>query len=63
MSKIEVDGFLSEESEEGRKNFYLKYKDLFDFSKELNRFCMKFMQEQKIDWEDHRKFIHQNSLP
>jgi len=60
MSKIEIDGFLSEETEEGKKNFYLNYQDAFDYAKELNRFCMKFMQEQNIDWKDKHKFIIKN---
>ncbi|MCP4552975.1 MAG: hypothetical protein GY834_13250 [Bacteroidetes bacterium] len=57
MSKIEIDGFLSEESEKGRLNFNQNYQDIFDFSKELNQFCMKFMREQKIDWENKQQLI------
>ena len=57
MSKIEIDGFLSEESENGRKNFHLKYRDVFDFAKDLNRFSMDFMQKQKVDWKDKHKLI------
>ena len=57
MSKIEIDGFLSGEAEKGRNNFYLNYKDIFDFAKDLNKFCMKYMQEQKVEWNDKHKLI------
>lgn len=57
MTKIEIDGFLSEESDKGRENYYLKYQDIFDFAKDLNRFCMQFMQDQKVEWEDKQKYL------
>ena len=57
MSKIEIDGFLSDESEEG-KNIYLhNYKDVFDFANEINRFSMKLMRNLKIDWNDNHNLI------
>lgn len=57
MSKIEIDGFLSEESEDGRKNYREKYKDIFDLTKEINRFSMSFLQKLKIDWKNNHKLI------
>lgn len=57
MTKIETDGFLSEESERGKKQIVEKYKDAFDFAENLNRFCMKFLNSLKIDWEDNFHLI------
>jgi hypothetical protein len=57
MSKIEIDGFLSEESENGRYNYHNNYKDIFDLTKEINRFSMAFLQKLKIDWKNNRKLI------
>lgn len=59
MTKIEIDGFLSEESEIGRKNYHNNYKDIFDLTKEINRFSMAFLQTLKINWENtHKLIIH-----
>ena len=58
MSTIDTDGFLSEECEEGRKNFLTKYYDVFDFAKEINKFSMELLRNQKIDWDNpHKLFI------
>lgn len=57
MSKIEFDGFLSDESEEGKKHFYHKYIDVFEFVKEINRFSMELMQNLKVDLNDNHKLI------
>jgi len=57
VSKIEIDGFLSEESENGRNNYHNNYKDIFDLTKEINRFSMAFLQKLKIDWENNQKLI------
>lgn len=57
MSKIESDGFLSEEAAAGRIHIITKYDDFFAYAKELNRYCMKLMSEMKIDWEDNYKLI------
>lgn len=57
MNNIEVDGFLSEESEKGREKFQHKYQDIFYLAKDLNQFCMKFMEEHNVDWKDKRKLV------
>lgn len=57
MTKIETDGFLSDEAINSKKYFVDKYVDLFDFAVELNRFSMDVMSSQKVDWEDKQKFI------
>jgi len=57
MSSIEIDGFLSEESEKGRKNFLQKYKDVFDFANDINRFSMDCLRKQQIDWENMNKLF------
>ena len=57
VSKIEIDGFLSEESEGGRKNYRENYKDVFDLAKEINKFSMAFLQKLKVDWKNNHKLI------
>ena len=43
MSKIEEEGFLSKESEDGRIYLVEKYEDFFEFGRDLNKFCMKYL--------------------
>lgn len=57
MSKIETDGFLSEESENGKKQIIGKYADAFNISKNINRFCMGFLNKVHIDWKDTYRLI------
>ncbi|MCK5312476.1 MAG: hypothetical protein KAJ62_10215 [Desulfobacteraceae bacterium] len=57
MTKIETDGFLSEEIINSKDYFMDQYADIFDFANNLNRFSMDLMRSQKVDWEDKRKFI------
>lgn len=57
MSKIEEEGFLSEEAEAGKIHIYEKYKDFFGFAKDINKLCMKLLTELKIDSEDNHKLI------
>lgn len=48
MSTIEVDGFLCDEAEEFRPLILSKHKELFELHKDLNRFMMKLLSQQKI---------------
>lgn len=57
MSKIEIDGFLSEEAATARIQIIAKYDDFFEYARELNRYCMEFMAGLKIDWKDNYKLI------
>lgn len=57
MSKIETDGFLSEESENGKSELIAKYVDAFKFARDLNRFCMTFLKKVELDWEDTYRLI------
>jgi len=57
MSKIEEEGFLSNESEDGKSHLIEKYSDFFEFAREMNRLCMKLLSELRIDWEDKHKLI------
>lgn len=57
MSKIEIDGFLAEETTEGKKIIIEAYADFFAFARDLNKYCMKILRARKVDWEDRRKLI------
>lgn len=57
MSQIKIDGFISDESLNGRDYFHQKYKDVFDYAKEINKFNMDLMQNEEIDWKDKHKLI------
>ena len=57
MSKIETDGFLSEEAASAKIQIITKYDDFFSFARELNRYSMGFMAGLKIDWKDNYRLI------
>lgn len=57
MSKIELEGFLSIEAEEGKKYIIEQYKDVFDLAKDLNRFSMTFLRQQRMEEEINHKFV------
>lgn len=57
VSKIETDGFISVEADEGRKHILVAYRDLFALIKEVNRFSMKFLATTTVDGESHYKMI------
>lgn len=57
MTKIETDGFLSEESENGKSQIIEKYEDAFNFAGNLNRFCMTFLNRLNIDWKNNFRLI------
>lgn len=57
MNKIATDGFLSEESENGKNQIFEKYIDAFKLSIDLNRFCVEFLNSLKIDWKDKYRLI------
>lgn len=59
MSKIEEEGFLSAESESGRIYLIDKYGDFFNFGKNINKLCMSFLVQIKVDWEDDHKLVIQ----
>lgn len=59
MSKIEEEGFLSDEAEDGKTYIYEKYADFFNFAKDVNKLCMKLLTSLKIDWKnDHKLIVH-----
>ena len=57
MTKIETDGFLSEESENGKSQILEKYEDAFNFAGNLNRFCMTLLDKLNIDWKNNFRLI------
>lgn len=48
MSKIEIDGFLSHEAEDGRNKILDAYREAFLLSKELNRESMRLFREHNL---------------
>jgi hypothetical protein len=59
MSKIEEEGFLSDEAENGKTDIYKKYADFFNFAKDVNKLCMKLLTSLKTDWgNDHKLIVH-----
>lgn len=59
MSKIEDEGFLSKECENGKFLFVEKYLDVFQYARYLNKLSMNTLAQMKIDWEDDHKLITQ----
>jgi len=57
ISKVETDGFISQEADEGKKYIVNTYKDIFKLAKELNQFSMRFLGKQVIDYKSHYKVI------
>lgn len=57
MSKIETNGFLSKETENGINQITENYKDAFEFYKELNRISMLFLNRIKLDWKDIYRLV------
>ena len=52
MSKIETEGFISKESENCKTHFITKYKDAFQFYRNLNKYVMLFLNKLSIKWDD-----------
>ena len=48
MSTIEEDGFLCDEAEEFRLKTVAQHHDLFQFSRDINKFMMRFLTQQTI---------------
>lgn len=48
MTKIEIDGFLSNESEEGRNLVLSSYQDAFSLAKDSNRHAMRLFREYSL---------------
>jgi len=57
MSKIETDGFLSQEAKNGISQIIAKYEDAFRFYKELNRLSMLFLNKIKLDWKNTYRLV------
>ena len=57
MSKIETDGFISIEADEGRTHILDAYHDLFELLKEINRFLMRFLATTAVDGESQYKMV------
>lgn len=54
---METEGFLSVEAEKSRIDIRTAYEDIFDYARELNRYCMNFLTGLKIDWVNHHHLI------
>jgi Family of unknown function (DUF5677) len=57
MSKIETEGFISQESENWKTHFITKYKDAFQFYRNLNKYVMLFLNKLSIKWDDQYRLI------
>lgn len=57
MSKIETDGFISIEADEGRRHILDAYHDLFELLKGVNRFSMRFLATTVVDGESQYKMV------
>ncbi|BAK76683.1 hypothetical protein NH8B_1867 [Pseudogulbenkiania sp. NH8B] len=57
MSSMEMDGFLSEEAEESRRQIQIVYKAAFEAAQQTNSLLMRELRELHIDWNDESKTI------
>lgn len=57
MSKIETDGFISIEADEGKNHMLGAYPDLFELLKEMNKFSMRFIATTAVDGSSQYKMV------
>ena len=55
MSKIEFEGFLSQEAEEGRNAILEAYPEAFILAKDINRKAMDLFREYELNLFDEMK--------